>query len=78
MTKRKVRTYRSETLRHSLRSQGGALTLSPLKMILTTARKDLPPQVSKKDVNEELALRLIEKMRTEYGRVFRGMVKANV
>jgi len=47
-------------------------------MILTTARKDLPPQVSKKDVNEELALRLIEKMRTEYGRVFRGMVKANV
>ena len=67
MIKQKVHAYRFEIL-----------SLSPLKMMLMDARRDLPPHVSKKDVNEELALRLSEKMRTGYRRVFRGMVKANV
>ena len=55
MTKQKIHAYRSETP-----------SLSPLKMVLTNARKDLPPRVSKKDMNEELALKLIEKMKTKY------------
>jgi hypothetical protein len=67
MTKQKMHMYRSETL-----------LLSPLKLVLTNARKDLPPYVLQKDVNEELALKLIGKMKTEYRKVFRGMVKANV
>ena len=43
-------------------------SLMPLRMILTNAGKDLPPRGlrSQKDVNEELALKLIEKMKTEY------------
>ena len=46
----------------------GVLPLSPLKVVLTDARKDLPPRVLKyqKDVNEDLALKLIEKMKKEY------------
>jgi len=35
-------------------------------MVLTNARRDLTPRVSKKDMNEELALKLIEKMKTDY------------
>jgi hypothetical protein len=52
MKKQKVHTYRSETLP----------PLS-LKLVLTDARKDLPSRVSKKDRNEELALKLIERMK---------------
>jgi len=66
VTRHKIQIYRSETL-----------SLSPLKLVLTSARTDLPPHVLKKDMNEELALKLIGKMRTEYRKVFRGMVKAN-
>ena len=61
MKRQKVHTYRSGTLRHA---QGGALL--SLKLVLTNARKDLPPRVLKKDKNEELAQKLIEKMKTEY------------
>jgi hypothetical protein len=60
MNKQKVRTYRSETP-----------SLLPLRIVLTGARKDLPPRVSKRDTNEELALKLIEKMRTEYKKFMR-------
>jgi len=55
MKKQKVHTYRSETL-----------FLQPLRLVLADARKDLPPRVSKKDRNEELALKLIEKMRKKF------------
>jgi len=55
MTKQKTHIYRFETL-------------LPLKMVLTKAGRDLPPRVVKKDVNEELALKLIEKMKKEYKR----------
>ena len=43
-------------------------SLMPLRMVLTNAGKDLPPRVVKlkKDVDEELALKLIEKMKTAY------------
>jgi len=60
MNKQKVRTYRSETP-----------SLLPLRIVLTSARKDLPPRVSKRDTNEELALKLIEKMRTGYQKFIR-------
>lgn len=55
MNKQKMHTYRSETL-----------SLTSLKLVLTSARKDLPPHVAKKDRNEELALKLIKKIRTSY------------
>ncbi len=60
MNKQKVRTYRSETL-----------SLLTLRLVLTDARKDVPPQVSKNDLNEELAARLIRKLRRQYKRYLR-------
>ncbi len=60
MNKQKVRTYRSETL-----------SLLTLRLVLTDARKDVPPQVSKNDMSEELAARLIRKLRRQYKRYLR-------
>ncbi len=60
MNKQKVRTYRSE-----------ALSLLTLRIVLTDARKDVPPQVSKNDMNEELAAKLIRKMRRQYRKYLR-------
>lgn len=55
MNKKQTRTYRSDTL-----------SLSPLKLVLTNARKGLPPRISRKDANEELAMSLIEKMKLQF------------
>jgi len=74
MNKQSKRIYRAET------------SLLPLKTILTEARRDLPPRVWQMDTNEELALELIEKMKTEhkkstpykFNNKFREMVRANV
>ncbi len=60
MNKQKVRTYRSETL-----------SLLTLRIVLTDARKDVPPQVSKNDMNEDLAAKLIRKLRRQYKRYLR-------
>ena len=60
MNKQKVRTYRSE-----------ALSLLTLRIVLTDARKDVPPQVSKNDMNEELAAKLIRKMKRQYKKYLR-------
>ncbi len=60
MNKQKVRTYRSE-----------ALSLLTLRIVLTDARKDVPPQISKNDLNEELATKLIRKMRRQYRKYLR-------
>ncbi len=60
MNKQKMRTYRSE-----------ALSLLTLRIVLTDARKDVPPQVSKNDLNEELATKLIRKMRKQYRKYLR-------
>ncbi len=60
MNKQKIRTYRSE-----------ALSLLTLRIVLTDARKDVPPQVSKNDMNEELAARLIRKMKRQYKKYLR-------
>jgi hypothetical protein len=49
---------------HSYRCEPSSLL--SLKMVLTTARKALPPRISKKDASDELALRFIEKIRTDY------------
>ena len=57
MKKQKICSYRSETS-----------SLLSLRMVLTNARKTLPPRVAKKDASDELALRLIQKMKTEYKR----------
>ena len=54
MNKRQTRTYRSESL-----------SLSPLNLVLTTARKEVPPRMTRKDANEEMALKLIEKMKLQ-------------
>ncbi len=60
MNKQKVRTYRSE-----------ALSLLTLRIVLTEARKDVPPQASRNDLNEELAAKLIRKMRRQYKKYLR-------
>ncbi len=60
MNKQKMRTYRSE-----------ALSLLTLRIVLTDARKDVPPQASKNDLNEELAVKLIRKMRRQYKKYLR-------
>jgi hypothetical protein len=60
MNKQKVRLYGSE-----------ALSLLTLRIVLTDARKDVPPQVSKNDMNEELAAKLIEKMRRQFKKYLR-------
>ncbi len=81
MKKQVMPSYRSETS-----------SLSSLKMILTEARRALPPRIAKKDASDALALRLIQRMKTEYKKQTpaarntvepeqassRGMVKANV
>jgi hypothetical protein len=38
---------------------------------LTEARKDVPPQASRNDLNEELAAKLIRKMRRQYKKYLR-------
>jgi len=55
MNKSQNRTYRPENL-----------SLSPLNLVLTNARNDVPPRTSHKDVNEELASKLIEKMNLQF------------
>jgi hypothetical protein len=52
--KKQTRVYRSD-----------ALSLSPLNLVLTKARRNLPPRVRHGDANEELASKLIEKMRLQ-------------
>jgi hypothetical protein len=60
MNRQKMHTYRSETP-----------SLVLLKTTLTSARKGLPPRVAKKDLNEELALKLIEELKTQYKKYLR-------
>ncbi len=60
MNKQMTRTYRSE-----------ALSLLTLRLVLIEARKDVPPQVSKNDWNEELAAKLIRRMRRQYRKYLR-------
>lgn len=60
MIDQKKRMYQSE-----------ALSLLTLKLILTEAKKESPPQTRREqsDANEELALKLIAKMKKEYRKV---------
>jgi hypothetical protein len=60
MNKPKMRTYRSE-----------ALSLLTLRLVLTDARRDVPPQISKNDMSEELAAKLIKRMKTQYRKYLR-------
>jgi len=57
MNKRQTRTYRSESL-----------SLLPFNVVLIKTRNDLPPrmQLSRRDVNEERALQLIEMMKLQF------------
>ena len=60
MNKQIVRTYRSE-----------ALSLLTLRLVLTDARRDVPPNMSKNDMSEELAAKLIKRMKSQYKRYLR-------
>lgn len=60
MRKQKVHAYRYE-----------ASSLSSLKMVLSNARRSLPPRIANKDASDELALRLIQNMKAEYKKHFR-------
>jgi hypothetical protein len=52
--KKRARVYRSD-----------ALSLSPLNLVLTKARRNLPPGVRREDANEKLASKLIEGMKLQ-------------
>jgi hypothetical protein len=62
MDKQKDYLYRSETL-----------ALLTLRIVLTDARKDVPPHVTKNDMTEELAAQLIEKLKRQYKRCLRSI-----
>jgi hypothetical protein len=50
-----------------------ALSLLTLRIVLTDARKNVPPHVSANDMNEELAAEAIEKMKRQYKRYLRSI-----
>jgi hypothetical protein len=54
-------------------SRSEDLSLLMLRIVLTDARKDVPPHVSRNDMNEELAAALIERMKRQYRRYLRSM-----
>ena len=54
-------------------SRSEDLSMLILRIVLTDARKDVPPHVSRNDMNEELASALIEKMKRQYRRYLRSM-----
>ncbi|HET9913280.1 MAG TPA: hypothetical protein VFQ13_15395 [Anaerolineales bacterium] len=60
MNKPRIRTYGSE-----------ALSLLTLRIVLIDARRDVPPSVSKNDMNEELAAKLIRRMKSQYKKYLR-------
>lgn len=50
-----------------------ALSLLTLRIVLTDARRDVPPHISINDMNEELAAESIEKMKRQYKRYLRSI-----
>lgn len=50
-----------------------ALSLLTLRIVLTDARRDVPPHVSIHDMEEELAAESIEKMKRQYKRYLRSI-----
>lgn len=50
-----------------------SLSLLTLRIVLTDARRDVPPQVSIYDRGEELAAESIEKMKRQYKRYLRSI-----
>jgi hypothetical protein len=62
MNKQRDYVYRSE-----------ALNLLTLRIVLTDARKDVPPHASRNDMSEELFAELIEKMKRQYKRYLRSI-----
>lgn len=54
-------------------SRSEDLSLLMLRIVLTDARKDVPPHVSQNDMSEELAAVLIEKMKRQYKRYLRSI-----
>ena len=49
------------------------LSLLTLRIVLTDARKHVPPHVSANDMNEELAAESIEKLKRQYKRYVRSI-----
>lgn len=50
-----------------------ALSLLSLRIVLTDARRDVPPHVSIHDMDEELAAEAIKKMKRQYKRYLRSI-----
>ena len=50
-----------------------ALSLLTLRIVLTDARRDVPPHASLRDMDEETAAELIEKMKRQYKRYLRSI-----
>ena len=54
-------------------SRSEALALLTLRIVLTDARKDVPPHVSANEWNEERAAESIEKLKRKYKRYIRSI-----
>lgn len=54
-------------------SSSEALSLLTLRIVLTDARRDVPPHVSIQDMDEELAAESIEKMKRQFKRYLRSI-----
>lgn len=54
-------------------SRSEALSLLTLRIVLTDARRDVPPHVSIHDIDEQLAAEAIEKMKRQYKRYLRSI-----
>jgi hypothetical protein len=50
-----------------------ALSLLTLRIVLTDARRDVPPHVCNRDIEEKIAEEAIEKMKRQYRRYLRSM-----
>ena len=50
-----------------------ALSLLTLRIVLTDARRDVPPHASTHDKDEALAAEAMEKMKRQYRRVLRSI-----
>ena len=50
-----------------------ALSLLTLRIVLMDARRDVPPHVSIRDIDEKLAAESIDKMKRQYRRYLRSI-----
>lgn len=63
--KRRIRTYRFETLHHN---RDNAMSLTPLNRMLVQAQNELPPRIASRpeDAGDELPLQVVAKIKRQF------------